>query len=117
MTTRETVQAYFDALKRRDGWERFLGDGVTFTSFTSPPKRLEGKEAFLGSTRRFYSSIDTFELRDLLVDGAKACALTTYRLRGPDGKSFASDVAEIFTVTGGRIDSFSIYFDSAPFPK
>ncbi len=117
MTTRETVQGYFDALKRRDGWERLLADDVTFTSFTSPARRIECKEAFLAGTRRFYSTIDSFEVRDLLVEGDKACALTSYKLRGPDGKTIASDVAEIFSVKDGRIEAFDIYFDSAPFPK
>jgi hypothetical protein len=48
----------------------------------------------------------------------RACALTQYELRRPDARStIASDVAEIFTVKAGKIDSLSIYFDRAPFPK
>jgi hypothetical protein len=43
--------------------------------------------------------------------------LTRYELRRPDGVVFGSDVAEIFAVREGRIDSLGIYFDSAPFPK
>jgi len=46
----------------------------------------------------------------------RACALTQYELRRPDARStIASDVAEIFTVKAGKIDSLSIYFDRAPF--
>ncbi len=52
-----------------------------------------------------------------MVDGDKACALTRYQLRPPNGNAFTSDVAELFTVKNGKIDSFAIYFDSAPFPK
>jgi len=33
------------------------------------------------------------------------------------GPEFASDVAEFFSVAGGKIASLAIYFDSAPFPK
>jgi ketosteroid isomerase-like protein len=50
------------------------------------------------------------------VEGPKACALTRYQLQGP-ADVFQSDVAEIFTVRDGKIDSLGIYFDSAPFPK
>ena len=32
-------------------------------------------------------------------------------------KAFTSDVAEIFSVRNGKIDSFAIYFDSAPRPR
>jgi hypothetical protein len=42
--------------------------------------------------------------------------MTHYDLRGPAGP-FTSDVAEVFTIRDGKIHSFDIYFDSAPFPK
>jgi ketosteroid isomerase-like protein len=58
------------------------------------------------------------ELRSLIVEGEKACALTRYRLSPPkDAPAFTSDVAEVFSVRDDKIASFDIYFDSAPFPK
>jgi ketosteroid isomerase-like protein len=117
MTTKDTIRGYFNSLEKRSGWDGFLSSGMTFTSFTSPVKQVKGKEAYLESTKRFYSSIGSFQLRDLLVDEDKACALTRYELRSPTGTTFVSDVAELFTVKNGKIDSLAIYFDSAPFPK
>jgi ketosteroid isomerase-like protein len=61
--------------------------------------------------------ITALEVRDLLVDGHKACALTRYELQPPAGPAFASDVAEVFEVRDDKISSFDIYFDSSPFPK
>ena len=116
MTTKETVNGYFNALKNGSGWDSFLADNITFTSFTNPVKQLTGKTTYLEATKRFYSSIASMELRDLIIDGDKACALTRYELRGPTGP-FTSDVSEIFTVANGKIQTFGIYFDSAPFPK
>lgn len=118
MTTRETIQAYFERLARKDGWEASLADDMTFTSFTSPARQLRGKAAYLDGTKRFYSMIAGVELRSLIVDGEKACALTRYRLSPPkDAPAFTSDVAEVFSVRDDKIASFDIYFDSAPFPK
>jgi ketosteroid isomerase-like protein len=117
VTTKDTIQGYFSALKQKTEWESFLSDDMVFISFTIPNKKLNGKDAYLESTKRFYSSIKSFELRDLLVDGEKACALTHYELQAPNGASFTSDVAEIYKVQNGKITSFGIYFDSAPFPK
>ena len=57
----------------------------------------------------------TQEIR--FVDGDKACALTRYQLQRPGSPAFESNVAEIFRVRDGKIVSFDIYFDSAPFPK
>ncbi|TAJ79115.1 MAG: nuclear transport factor 2 family protein [Gallionellaceae bacterium] len=117
MTTRDTIQGYFDSLKQNKGWEAFLSDEMTFTSYTSPIKRVTGKGAYLEATKRFFSMIKALEVKSILVDGEKACALTRYELQIPGGTAFESHVAEVFEVQKGKIKSFDIYFDSAPFPK
>src|SRR5262245_15521837 len=117
MTTKETIQGYFAALKEQKKWESFLSDDVVFASYKNPIRTVTGKNAFLEATNRFYSSIVSVEVKDMLCDKERACALTHYVLRAPGGNSFTSDVAEIFTVEDSRISSFAIYFDSAPFPK
>lgn len=117
MGTRDVIEGYFGSLKSGKGWESFFSEDIVFTSYTSPVKQLAGKAGFLDATKRFYGTIRSFEVRDLLVEGDKACALTGYWLQSPRGDAFRSDVAEIFTVVDGRIEEFSIYFDSAPFPK
>jgi ketosteroid isomerase-like protein len=60
--------------------------------------------------------IEKLEVRDLVTEGTRVCALTRYQLQTP-AASFQSDVAEVFTVTNGKISSLAIYFDTAPFPK
>jgi ketosteroid isomerase-like protein len=117
MNTRETIRAYFDKLQHKQGWESFLSEDVAFTSFTSPIKTAVGRAAYLEATKRFYSTIASVEVKDLLVEGDKACALTRYELQPPQGPAFRCDVAEVFRVRDGKIASFDIYFDTAPFPK
>jgi ketosteroid isomerase-like protein len=117
MTTRDTIQRYFGSLKQKANWDSFLSDELRFTSFTSPTKRVSGRAAYLESTMRFYSMITALEVKDLLIDGHKACALTRYELQPPAGPAFGSDVAEVFEVRDGKISSLDIYFDSSPFPK
>jgi len=116
MSTREIVQRYFEELARKGDWRSFLAEDLEFTSFTSPVKHVTGKAAYLETTRRFFSMIESLEVRDLIIEGTKACALTRYQLRSPAG-SFHSDVAELFTVADDEIRSLAIYFDTAPFPK
>jgi ketosteroid isomerase-like protein len=117
MNTRQTIDEYFQRLAQKRDWPALLSEGMVFTSFTSPNKELRGRAAYLEGTKRFYSMIESVEVRDLIVEGAKACAFTRYRLRSPRGDAFTSDVAERFTVKDGAIDSLGIHFDSAPFPK
>lgn len=117
MTTKDVVQGYFNDLAKKGQWQSFLSDDMVFTSFTSPVKEIAGKANYLQATKPFYASIVSFEVRDLLIDGDKAAALTRYQLQRPGIAAFTSDVAELFTVKNGKIASFGIYFDSAPFPK
>jgi ketosteroid isomerase-like protein len=117
MTTKETIQGYFGSLKQKSDWESFLSDDLTFTSFTSPVKTISGRAAYLESTKRFYSMITAVTVRQLIVDGDRACALTHYELQLPGRPPFSSDVAEVFSVQDDKITSFDIYFDTAPFPK
>jgi len=117
MTTKDTIRGYFDSLKQKSGWEDFLSDEMTFTSFTSPIKRVAGRGAYLEATKRFFSMITAVKVKDLIVDGDRACALTQYDLQPPEGPAFHSHVAEVFKVRDGKIASLDIYFDSAPFPK
>jgi ketosteroid isomerase-like protein len=117
MSTTFVLRQYFEALAQKGDWQSFLADGVRFTSFTSPRKELTGKAAYLESTKRFFSMVVSLEVRDLLVQGEKACALTRYQLQSPSRTRFESDVAELFTVRDGKIETFGIYFDTAPFPK
>ena len=118
MTTKETIQRYLDAIKQKKGWESFLADDIAFTSYTNPVKQLKGRDACLQALKRFYSMVANVSVGDLIVEGDKACALTSYELQPPTGApAFESDVAEIFSVSSGKIDSFAIYFDTAPYPK
>jgi ketosteroid isomerase-like protein len=117
MTTKAIVEKYLDALKRGTDWEPLFAPSMTFTSFSSPVKQVVGCAAFVMATQRFYASVMSVDVRTLIVDGDRACALTHYDLRSPTGNVFTSDVAEIFHVTDGKIDSFEIYFDTAPFPR
>lgn len=118
MTTRDVVQRYFDRLAQKDDWASSLADGMVFTSFTGKPREVRGRQAFLEATKGFYGMIATVSVRDILVDGDRACAFTRYDLRPPTGApAFTSDVAEVFTVRNDKIESFGIYFDTAPYPK
>ena len=117
MTTKETIEAYLGSLQRKDGWEKYFADDVVFTSFSSPAKRVTGRTTFLESTKGFYGMITALDVRDVLVDGDRACTTTRYQLQPPVGSIFASDVAEVFAVRDGKIRSLEIYFDSAPYPR
>ena len=115
MNTKDAVRRYLDSVT--NGFESLVSEDAKFTSFTSPVKSVAGKAGYIAATKNFYSKIASMEVRELMVEGDRACALTRYEVRGKDGGTFTSDVAEIFTVREGKIDSLAIYFDTAPFAR
>lgn len=113
----ETVHRYLDAIKAQRAFDSLIADNATFISYTSPVKQLSGKSGYLQATQRFYSKVASLELRDLIAEGERVCATVRYEVRGADGKTFTSDVAEVYTVHLGQIQSLAIYFDTAPYPR
>jgi len=112
------VEGFLSAVMEKTDWVSYLDEQLEFISATSPLRQVAGKETALPGLRRFYSMVTAMQIRELIVEGQRACALTRYTLQPPGGKaSFQSDVAEIFAVRGDKITSFAIYFDTAPYPK
>ena len=117
MTTRDTIEAYFSSLRRKDSWENYFADDVVFTNFVVPAKQISGRNAFLEATKGFYRMIASLDVRNVVAEGDRACVTTRYHLQPPSGPAFESDVAEMFVVRGDRIASLEIYFDPSPYPR
>jgi ketosteroid isomerase-like protein len=117
VTTKDVVLAFLQRVQAKEGWEDLLSDELQFSNFAHPVRRTTGKQASLEGIRRFYAMSNAVEVESLIVEGQQACALTRYDLKPPVGASFESHIAEIFRVENGKIVSFGIFFDSAPYPK
>lgn len=116
MTTRQTIDRYFTALKSGNGWQDHLADQVEFINHADPVEHVTGRTAYIDSTQGFYAMADTIDIDEITIEDTRACVRTRYRLQPPVGEAFTSHVAEIFTVANDKIQSLAIYFDSAPYP-
>ena len=117
MSTKDVVLRYLASVSAGEGWESFFGDELQFTNFAYPVKRATGKTASLEGIRRFYGMVKAMEVERVIAEGDQACALTRYELQPPNGPAFESHIAEVFEVSDGKIQSFGIYFDTAPYPQ
>ena len=117
MSTRDTIQKYVASVKAKHGWESSLADDMRFTILSSPPESVTERSAYHERLSRFYSMMQGLEIRKIIVDGEDACVLARYELQTPGGERFESHVAEVFKVRDGKIETFDIYFDSAPFSR
>jgi len=110
-STRDTIQTYFDQLYA-GGWESLIADDIVFVR---PSGTTRSKAAYVEGTNRFKRVARSVEVRQLLVDGENACAVTRYTLQSPKGNTSVCDVAEILAVKDGKLSASAIFFDTAAF--
>ncbi|MCL4352945.1 nuclear transport factor 2 family protein [Patescibacteria group bacterium] len=113
MATKETIEKYFAAI-HKGGWEDYIADDFVFIN-SNLDNIAYGKKAYVDGAGRFFRVTTSVEIRQMIVEGAKACVLARYQLRSPKGNIGASDVAEILTVKGDKLSSSAIFFDTKAF--
>jgi ketosteroid isomerase-like protein len=112
MTTKETVQRYYDAVARKEGWQSVISESM---AFASPSQNTRGKDTYVQGTARFLQNVRDSKVKELIIEGDKAYALVDYEMVSPKGETRWFPVAEILSVKDEKIDSSTILFDTAAF--
>lgn len=113
MSARETVWKYYDGLAQKSGWQSLISDEMTFGG--TGVKSAKGKDAYIQTTNNFLRSVKTCKVKEMIVEGDRACTIVTYDMVSPKGSSAISDIAEVMSVKNEKIDSSVIFFDTAAF--
>jgi hypothetical protein len=111
--TRGLLKKYYDGLSARGDWHSMLSEEILLTGTIA--KESKGKEAFVSNN--FFKMVRSLRVKLMIVENENACALVKYDLLSPKGKTFSSEVAEIWKVKNRKLDSLAIYFDTADFQK
>ena len=112
-TVKELLNKYYNGLAIKGDWHFLLSDEILLTGTIA--KESRGKDPFVNNN--FFKMVRSLKVKEMIVENEKACALLKYDLMSPKGKSFSSEVAEIWKVKDGKLDSLAIYFDTAAFQK
>jgi len=111
--TRIILSRYYSGLSSNGDWHSMLSEDILLTGTIA--RESKGKEVFVNNN--FFKMVRSLKVKEMIVENEKVCALVSYDLMSPKGKSFSSDVAEIWEVKDGKLDSLAIYFDTAAFQK
>ena len=111
--TSSLVNAYYEGIARKDGWQEPLSNTIRFIS--PGGKATEGKAAYAEANSRFLSAVKSAKQKEVLIDGDTACVWMTYELVSPRGREMSLDALEIWLAKDNRLDSLTIYFDTAAF--
>ena len=69
--TVDLVNAYYEGIARKDGWQQPLADSLRF--ITPGGKVTEGKAAYLEANNRFLSAVRSAQRKEMMADGDTAC--------------------------------------------
>lgn len=107
------LNLYYENLAKKGDWDYMLADDILLTG--TIVKESRGKEQFVNNN--FFKMVRDLKVKEMIVEGQKACAVVAYSLMSPKGNSFQSEVAEVWKVKNGKLESLAIYFDTAAFQK
>ncbi len=109
--TMDLLNKYYRGLLSKGDWHSMLADDILLTGTVA--KESREKDAFVNNN--FFKMIKTLKVKQMIVEDGNACVVVVYDLLSPKGKSFSSEVAEIWKVKDGQLSSLAIYFDTAVF--
>ena len=116
MTTKDLLELYYKGFSQKSNWESVLSDDFKFIggdmTKTTP---VIGKAAYIEVIKRFSQLFTNMRVKQMIVDSDNACVIGNYDYVFPNGKSINGDVAEIWKVKNGKLDSLTIYFDTLTF--
>lgn len=112
MNSVDTVKAYNEAMESKDMTRvrELLADDF---SFAGPMMTVEGADAFVEfmSGGPFEASQETIQF---VANGNSVAHVFLFRMTAPETAEIR--MCEILGVTGGKIDSSQLFFDTAKFP-
>lgn len=118
MTTKELLDKYYKGFAKKSGWEDVIADDFKFVggdmTKTTP---AVGKSAYIEVINRFSKLFKSMSVKEMIIDGDSACVIGNYDYEFPGGKYINGDVAEIWRVKNGKLDSLTIFFDTLSFDK
>lgn len=116
--TQILLETYYEGFAKKQGWESVISDDfIFFGGDMTDQKPAVGKQAYIEVINRFSRVFQTMRVKKMIVENDQACVIGNYDYLYPNGQKLNGDVAEIWTVKDGKLDSLAIFFDTLTFDK
>ncbi|MBO3696846.1 nuclear transport factor 2 family protein [Roseivirga sp. E12] len=112
MNSKETVQAYFSAFGKKEGWEKFADQNIVFEG---PMPKVVGKQQWVEMTQQFTMGVTSSSLDSTITENDKVALTATYNMTLPTGDTHSLKTMEVYTVRDEKINHILISFDTATF--
>ena len=116
MATKELLETYYKGFAKKGNWDSVLSDNFKFMSGDMTKiTPIIGKVAYIEVIKRFSQLFTSMRIKQMIVEHDSACVIGNYDYTFPNGISINGDVAEIWNVKNGKLDSLTIFFDTLTF--
>jgi len=118
LTTKEFLETYYKGFAKKQDWESVISDDFQFYGGDMTNKTpITGKQAYVNVINRFSQVFYSMRVKKMIIENDNACVIGNYDYLFPNGKKINGDVAEIWTVKNGKLNSLTIFFDTLTFDK
>ncbi|MHA4738198.1 nuclear transport factor 2 family protein [Dyadobacter sp. MSC1_007] len=116
LETKQLLETYYKGFAEKRNWESVIADdfqyiGGDMTNHTP----IVGKQAYMEIIKRFSQRFEAMRVEQMIIDGEKACVIGNYDFQFPNGTKINGNVAELWTVKHGKLNSLTLYFDTLTF--
>jgi ketosteroid isomerase-like protein len=116
MTINELLDTYYKGFAQKANWEGVIADNFQFIGGDmTKPEPIVGKEAYIQVIKRFSQLFQSMKVKEMIIQGDKACVIGNYDYLFPNGQKINGNVAEVWTVKNEKLQSLTIYFDTLTF--
>ena len=113
---KDLLNIYYKAFVDKANWESVIADDFHFVggdmTNTNP---VVGRQAYIEIIKRFSQVFESMRVKEMIIEGDKACVIGNYDYKFPNGQKMNGNVAELWTAKDGKLKSLTIYFDTLTF--
>ncbi|MCX2681320.1 nuclear transport factor 2 family protein [Galbibacter sp. EGI 63066] len=114
-TALETVQAFQMSMgSGTNDWVEMVSENVTFKG---PVADVKGKSDFIELNKGFFPMVRGYEPLNSFGNATYASLEGTFKLATPKGNEIELEMAEVYTVEDGKIQSVRVYYDAEEYRK
>ena len=114
-TSLQIVQSFQKLLgSGTDDWQDLISDRIVFKG---PVDQVSGKQRFIELNQGFFPLVKGYEPLNAFDYGEHVCLEGTFKVSTPSGKTIDLEMAEIYSVKNGQIQTVRVYYDAEEFRK
>lgn len=112
-TTKELLDKYYKTVSGKGQLGPLLSENFSLSGTVG--REAIGRDGYVNNL--FFRYVKSLEVKTMIVEGERACAVVSYRLESSKGDALSCDVAEIWQIKNEKLESLAMYYDTAAYQK